>query len=81
MVLVPKSKAKIAKPYKSHQPATEEKSITMDTVANLIEALLQFPQELTPYLGNDGKEPIPIGSILTVAANYGQIVLIAGTAL
>ena len=49
----------------------------METVAELVAALLKLPQDLAPYLTNGDLPPVPVGSVSVVAADYGQMVLIS----
>ncbi len=49
----------------------------MDTVADLVKALLALPQDLAPYMTNGDLPPAPVGSVSVQAADYGQMVLIS----
>jgi hypothetical protein len=49
----------------------------MNTVAELVAALLKLPQDLAPYVTNGDLDPVPVASVLVVAADFGQMVLVS----
>jgi len=50
---------------------------TMNTVAELVAALLKLPQDLAPFVTNGDLDPVPVGSVTVEAADYGQRVLVS----
>ena len=50
---------------------------TMNTVAELVAALLKLPQDLAPFMTDGDLDPVPVTSVSVVAADYGQRALIS----
>ena len=42
-----------------------------------VAALLKLPQDLAPYVTNGDLDPVPVASVLVVAADFGQMVLVS----
>ena len=52
--------------------------VPVNTIADLIEALKNMPQDLVPYLTNGDLPNIPLATVSIEAADgYGQIVLLS----
>jgi hypothetical protein len=49
----------------------------MNTVAELVAALLKLPQDLAPFVTNGDLPPVAVASVLVVAADFGQMVLVS----
>ena len=49
----------------------------MNTIAELVTALLKLPQDLAPFVTNGDLPPAPVGSVSVAAADFGQMVLLS----
>ena len=49
----------------------------MNTVDELVAALLLLPQDLPPFMTNGDLPPVPVASVSVEAADFGQRVLIS----
>jgi hypothetical protein len=50
----------------------------ISTVADLVRALLELPQDLPVFVTNGDLPAVPVGGVAVGPADFGQLVLISG---